>query len=64
MPPYIMAEFQALHPYQQTKFMELIGWSNSGTSEGSMPTAIAYEKALEWAKQVAIPEAPVEEEPS
>lgn len=62
MPPYILEQFVQLHPYQQQKFFEILGWSGSGTAKGSQPSFSAYEKAILWAKQVEIPP-PAPEEP-
>lgn len=64
MPPYVLEQLSMLHPAQQAAFYELIMWSNSGTPAGIPASAIACEKALEWAKQVPIPPPLVEEEES
>lgn len=55
MPQYILEQFVLLHPYQQQKFFELLGWGSSGTADGHQPSFAAYEKAIAWAKQVNIP---------
>lgn len=61
MSPEIREEIQKLHPFHLQKFMELIAWSNAGGT-GVPISDIAYEKALNWAKQVEIPP-PAPEEP-
>lgn len=55
MPAYIREQFLLLHPFQQMKFFELLGWANSGVTQGTIPSFAAYEKAIHWAKQVDIP---------
>lgn len=60
MSPEQLSELQSLHPVQQAAYYEIIMWGSAGTERGFTPTTAAIDKALEWAKQVPIPEPVIE----